>query len=865
MFSALFFMQACIGPSVKNDPSAYHPGMDDLAATLTLAWEAHDTDGDPRSVSLISVLEDVGLTLPPTPGATEPSVGRSVDGLPTQLGRHILLNEIGAGGMGRVLEARDPDLRRTVAIKVLARPHRVGREHLARFVAEAQTTSQLQHPNIVPLHDVGLTETGQVYFVMKKVEGRSLRQVIAALRAGEDREHFTLRRLLAMFVQICNAIAYAHDRGVLHRDIKPDNVMTGRFGEVLVMDWGVARLMGDDTEKVTPGKGVSRTTLVETLDGVAIGTPGYMSPEQASGDLANLDGRSDVWSLGAMLYELLTWERAFMGGNVFHLVLMASKSNPEDPRKRAPERTIPDELAEIALKALAKDPDARHQSALELGEAVEEFLEGSKRREAAGRHLVAAREAWERYQALAAEERELAAEARTLHAEIPRWAPLDDKLPLLLVRDRLRAIAPSRSTAYGDVLGECEKALSQDPGNPEARAFLADVFVQNFLDAQGTADEAHFAHRVRQYDDGGRHAALLQGDGTITVRTDPPAFVIAREVVRDGLVWRMGPPKPLGTTPLEDEPLGHGSWLLTLSAPGKRDTIYPVFLERCGSWDGGEAIPLYSDEEIGEDWVYVPAGPTILGGDELATDGWPRTVERVEGFFAHRDPVTNAEYCAFLNGLHADEAGAGEAHAPRKESYAGEGSVTRLGGIVQYWTPPSPGGRWEVPDVDDDGDAWDPGWPVFSIAWRDANAYCAWLSRETGGTVRLPREREWEKMSRGVDGRIFPWGDDFDPALCKMRHSREGRPLPEATGAFSTDVSVYGVRDCAGGMRHYCAEETFDGDPERRPVRGGSWRASDLPCRLCYRYGQPWWQMFTSIGFRVIRDLPSPEGATRRP
>ena len=184
---------------------------------------------------------------------------------------------------------------------------------------------------------------------------------------------------------------------------------------------------------------------------------------------------------------------------------------------------------------------------------------------------------------------------------------------------------------------------------------------------------------------------------------------------------------------------------------------------------------------------------------------------------------------------------------------------------MQYWTPPAPGGRWEVPDVDDDGDAWDPGWPVFSIAWRDANAYCSWLSRETGGTVRLPREREWEKMSRGVDGRIFPWGDDFDPALCKMRHSREGRPLPEATGAFSTDVSVYGVRDCAGGMPHYCAEETFDGDPERRPVRGGSWRASDLPCRLCYRYGQPWWQMFTSIGFRVIRDLPSPEGATRRP
>ncbi|MCO4773202.1 MAG: SUMF1/EgtB/PvdO family nonheme iron enzyme [Deltaproteobacteria bacterium] len=844
--------------------------MDDLAATLTLIWQAHTDEGG--FVSLVDVLSEAGVQIPPTPGVipTSPAYSNTVrslgvKGLPPALGRHILLSELGAGGMGRVIEARDPDLRRTVAIKVIANPARVTAAQVARFVAEAQTSSQLEHPNIVPVYDLGLTPDGHIYFVMKKVEGRSLREVVQALRKDDegDRSHFTLRRLMAMFVQICNAVAYAHDRGVLHRDLKPDNVMVGQFGEVLVMDWGVARVIGDTSEEVGTDFKIERMSLPPTLDGVAVGTPGYMSPEQATGDLEALDPRSDVWSLGAMLYELVTWERAFVGGNLFHLILVTSQSNPEDPRTRAPDRRVPDEVAEIVLKALAQRPEDRHQSALELGSAVEQFLEGSRRREAASRHLAEARRKWDLHLTLTEEEGRLRRREKQLLATIPRWAPLEEKMPLLELRDRLRAIAPQRATAYGDVLGQCEKALSQDPENAVARGFLADVFVQNFLDAEGTAEEAHFAERVRQYDDDGRHAALLKGEGSITLRTDPAgAEVVARPVVRDGLVWGMGDEVALGRTPLVEKPLGHGSWVLTLSSDGKADTTYPVFIERCGHWDGGAPVPLYRHEEIGDGWVYVPPGPALLGGDEKAVDSWSQSWRQVPGFFAAVFPVTNSEYCAFLNALHDAEPGSGSGRCPRKESYMEEGAITRMGGGTLYWTPPdSADARWVVPEKDNDGDAWGMEWPVFSITWEDSQEYAAWLGEQLGlgrEAVRLPFETEWAKMARGTDGRFFPWGDDFDPALCKMRHSREGRNLPEPVGAFPLDRSVYGARDIAGSIREMCQDSSFDGDDKRRPVRGGSWRASDVPCRAAYRFGHMKWHLFTSIGFRVIRTEPIP-------
>jgi serine/threonine-protein kinase len=158
-----------------------------------------------------------------------------------------------------------------------------------------------------------------------------------------------------------------------------------------------------------------------------------------------------------------------------------------------------------------------------------------------------------------------------------------------------------------------------------------------------------------------------------------------------------------------------------------------------------------------------------------------------------------------------------------------------------------------VPELDRDGDRWDPLWAVIAVSWEDAVAYAAWRSERDGVGWSLPSEQEWEKAARGADGRIFPWGHGFDPTLCKMRASRPGRPLPEAVGAFAADTSPYGVKDLAGGMRDWCGDASYGGDPKRRPIRGGSWITIERNCRAAHRNGIEPWIVSSNHGFRLAR------------
>jgi serine/threonine-protein kinase len=849
---------------------------DERAQRLTRVTGSHVDEWMEQLTSDATIVDDATR-------ATTPPVTPEIQSMATLPGgdRYRILRILGEGGMSRVYLAFDYDLRREVALKVL-RVH--GHEMRERFLEEAQVVAQLEHPNIVPLYDIGHVGTDRMFCTMRYVRGHSLRTVLYNIRDGvlDAGRIYSLTRLMQIFLQVAQAVGYAHAKGVVHRDLKPGNVMLGEHGEVQVLDWGLAKVLDQRAVETSANMQITRA-------GQILGTPAYMAPEQVDG--SEVDQRADVYALGVMLYELLTLQLPIYRPTMRALMAALLTEQPPWPHETAPDRQIPPELEHICMRALEKEADMRFHNAREMAEAVQGWLEAeadrARRHELAEHKAALGGEKLHAYLQLKDEVAALEAEAERVGRRFRSWQSVDEKAPLYQAEDRCREARGLLTETASDVVAVLTEALGFERENRTALELLADYYWDRLCEAEKRQETDYvdfFGKLVAKYH-GGKYRRELSGEGALSLRARSPG---ARPGLDDGaaagaadggrpgahidlyqleekrLILEPVHVRSLGRTPIENEPLSMGSYLVTLRKEGYREVRYPVYISRNRDWSG--EVRLYTDQEIGDGFVHVPAGPFIQGGDPQGGWSLPRSEPFVDDFFIARHPVTLGEYMEFLDALAEQDVAAALARAPRRTpdggAYLDVVDMQERKGKRQFRLP-SHGDVLEQADRDEGGDSGvidiglHPRAPVFGVSWYDAVAYCEWRSQRDGRSYRLPTDTEWEKAARGVDGRWFPWGNRFDASLCNMRESRQDRPSLAAVDEFEDDRSIYGVRGMSGNIRDWTATESLEGEGDRahcyRVVRGGAWYGGRVSARCADRF---WFEpphVYFFVGFRLAR------------
>ena len=765
--------------------------------------------------------------------------------------RYTMGSKLGEGGMGVVHLARDRNLGREVALKsILA--EKMDEPRLARFVTEARITAQLEHPGIVPVHDLFISGSGDVYYSMKRVQGQSLAEVIEDLRAGDPAAEArnNLLHLLGIFRSACLAVAYAHTRRVVHRDLKPANIMLGDFGEVLLMDWGVARLL-DDAPEVLFAVEQEGASLLATADGAMVGSPAYMAPEQFTEDGANVSPASDVYALGVILYQLLTLQRPYRADTLGRLLYLAAKGNLTKPSDAAPGRQIPAEVEAICLRALSLRPEDRYPDAGALNHALADWLEGVGPRNEADRLVAQGHELLSAFSGKASDAEEADLRVRTLQTELQPWDPLPMKrLAWEAEQERDDAVA-SADAAFGDCEAAFESALSHVANYKPAQLGLAKLYWIRFLQAEERRD-ARWMRRWQELIERlaqDEYSRRLKGDGTLTVRTVPDRAKV-RIASLDETDGRRTPgiDRRLGKSPVKRTPVGMGRWQVTIMAEGFATVRSPVVVGRMQNVELD--LSLVPRGALRDGFVHVPAGPVAIGGDSAALSGLTESDLHVPDFALSVFQVTVADYLEFLSELRRSDPGLALMRSPRPRGARGGATEP------QFLLPPD--GGFSLPFIDRAGTVWQPDQPIVSISIEDARHYARWLTaRSDGPGLRLPTEIEWEKAARGTDRRIFPWGDRFDASFCVMSESFPEPPDLPRIGACEADVSPYGLRDMAGGVRDWVewADDTEE-RPGRFPLRGGSYGTVEIYSRCASRSVVESTYVGSHVGFRLAHDLP---------
>lgn len=855
---------------------------------------------------------------------------RSVHSAAPRGSRYELGRELGRGGLGRVIEARDRDLDREVAIKVLHDD--LSADAAERFEREARISARLDHPNVVPVHDFGSIpgESGhpRLFLCMKRVIGTDLGRILEAVAAGTPAvvERWTRARLLGIFEGACLGVAYAHSRKIVHRDLKPSNIMVGDFGEVYVVDWGLARDLRADEKRPPAGSSPAQGDGSSiTWYGDVVGTPAYMAPEQAEGRTDLVDERTDVFALGGILYAILTQRPPYEGETASEVLenVRAGRISPPSAGAPAPGtrpggipppplqagHLIPRELEAICMKALARRREDRYPTVRALHDDIRLFLEGvaerERRQRASRMRLEEGIEAQGRFRTLGRDVEAQREVVNRLTDEIQSWESIERKRPLWAEEEKLAGLEEARVESYTRALAAFGQALQADPENDEASRGTCELLFDRCLEADQTRDRAQqlLARKtLAAQDRGGEFLRKLDAPGTLTLRafrrrcdcllrrTDrgwrvdfgkesdvpwidsrprpdvplsdahravpairlhPPGVVFGHSpdcptVEVPGIPWEIAPyelkekrlqlgeVRHRGVTPVVALALCQGSWRCLLRPSDAPPVPVPFRITREGTWEQG--VHVYRAAEVPEGFLPVPGGPFQFGGVWAGGLGEPETIVTRDIFMA-RFPVTCREYLEFLASIPIEEA---RLRVPRENEKL-------------YWI--EEGGKIRMPRPEENPRlAWEPDWPVFAISWFDAIAYCAWASTRDGRVYRLPHEEEMEKAIRGVDARLFSFGDQADGTFAHVNGSLQGRITPLPVGSFPIDESPYGIRDVSGGVASLC----LNGGPvpyrDWRAMRGGAWSTAPSMGRAGYRVGNPPSRTSWSTGFRLVID-----------
>ena len=687
-----------------------------------------------------------------------------------RLGPYIDLGPLGQGGMGEVRRVLDPTLNRTIAMKIL-HPDAMKNQHLmARFIEEVQVGAQLQHPNIIPVHELGVLDDGRLFFTMKEVKGQEFSNAIRAVhdasqngKWGVTDDGWNFTRLIEVFRQICSAMAFAQTRGVVHRDLKPANVMIGSFNEVLVVDWGIAKVMGVDTHRYKNEETVitkrSEDADLRTRYGSVTGTPSFMSPEQAMGNPDDIDERSDIYALGAILYYILSGDAPYTGPNVQDVLNKLLSKSPKTLQRRKANADfnpgkvsffedaseiarsgppLPEDLIDACEKAMSRHKSDRYQTAHALGHAVQQWLDGSKKRHRAHAWVAEARETASKAWRCREDADALALEIKDAEAALNKDDLLTQKYPIWELEAKLTGLREERIELIAKRQRLLQRALIECPDSVEAlEELLSDCIerhrsaIQSRKSALARSIASEAKSYLEQLPDTSQSksstTAYFAGLATVNLELGQPLTILLDRFEESKKRIVAQPTSSIHAERYEKR-MPVGSYQLRLESPQHDSVVYPFQLNYGTNWDSREPraieinkpLALPPKGETGDGNCFVPEGWFYVGGDPEAPNSLSEKRVWADGFVISETPITHGQYLAFLNDLARSE-GASEAELwlPREQSSSEEAK----GEALYTWD----GTSYSHPR----GDALH-GHPVTNITWYCGVAYSQWLSRTTG-------------------------------------------------------------------------------------------------------------------------------------